>query len=432
MEANRHPIEYEDTIEGLGSDEQAATGDSRQVRGQESDSTPSDLLRLYFKDIAEFELLPPYEVNRLSRLAQQGDLEAKHALMNSNQGLVIDIARGYIKKGLPLADLIQEGNIGLNRAVEKFNPDLGYAFSTYATWWIREAVSRAIDEKSRTIYYPTNVSQLVRRVNKKTSELTQTMSGLEPSPEDIALEIEVPVDKVAEIKDFPYVAASLDKPVNHEADSDILMDFAASYEEPFLDEMTIDGQKTALAEALTTLPDLERQVLELYYGLGGQKSLSFKNISRELSISDDRVIKFHADGLNKLRRSVDLENAAYDPDNFEPQSDKRPALPEDIIREITEKVGLLKSATEEKTEAKEEKVRKRGQIALSAGDFETWATIIVLDTTDKATLAKALKRPENTIKAQRTRIKTFAKAKHFDHTREKGRVLVDKALAENR
>jgi RNA polymerase sigma factor (sigma-70 family) len=429
MEANRYPTEYEDTEESFVTDEQAAIGGLKTVRGQESDSTPSDLLRLYFKDIAEFELLPRHEVNRLSRLAQQGDLEAKHALMNSNQGLVIDIARGYIKKGLPLADLIQEGNIGLNRAVEKFNPDLGYAFSTYATWWIRQAVSRAIHEKCRTIHYPTHVSQLVRRVNKKASELTQTMSGLEPSPEDIALEIEAPVDKVAEIKDFPYVAASLDKPVNDEVDSEILMDFAASYEESFLDEMTMDGQKTALADALMTLSDSERQILELYYGLGGQQSSSFRNVAKELGIREEHVVKFHAEALDKLRRSVELANAAHDPDNFEPQNGiTKPALPENVMLEISEKANLLKSAAEEKTK----KAKKRGRVALADTEFETWATIIVLDTTDKVTLAKALKRPENTIKAHRTNIKKFAEAKHFDHTREKGRVLVDKALAENR
>jgi RNA polymerase primary sigma factor len=265
MEANRYPLEFEEDVEDSQfTGEQIAARSLRLVGFSGREAVPRDLLRLYLDDIEGIELKSPAETNRLVRLTQKGDIEAKHDLILANQGLVIKIARGYLGQGFQFSDLIQEGNIGLHRATEKFDPDLGYAFSTYATWWIRQAISRSLDQKARTIDIPVNVIQSIRKIRKTKKELTQTLNGLEPSADDVAAELGLSVNEVIELENLPTVSASLDKPLTEDEDGATLGDFAVSEPEIILDEISDIQELKVLGKSLKSLEEDERKVLIFY------------------------------------------------------------------------------------------------------------------------------------------------------------------------
>jgi RNA polymerase primary sigma factor len=406
MEANRYPLEFEEDVEDSQfTGEQIAARSLRLVGFSGREAVPRDLLRLYLDDIEGIELKSPAETNRLVRLTQKGDIEAKHDLILANQGLVIKIARGYLGQGFQFSDLIQEGNIGLHRATEKFDPDLGYAFSTYATWWIRQAISRSLDQKARTIDIPVNVIQSIRKIRKTKKELTQTLNGLEPSADDVAAELGLSVNEVIELENLPTVSASLDKPLTEDEDGATLGDFAVSEPEIILDEISDIQELKVLGKSLKSLEEDERKVLIFYYGLGGIDPLPFVAIAKEMQISHEKASILHRQALTKLQQIPELA-AVHDPENFEKVPDKPKPDPD----YISEEAAKLKAGTE-------------GQ-QLQKGLLEIWAIMVKLGTVDLKPVAAAANLRPSTIKGYRTIIKNALELEDFHQILDEGRRIL--------
>jgi RNA polymerase primary sigma factor len=259
-----------------------------------------DSLRLYLRSIGEVELLTAQGEVELARRIERGDMAAKRQMVEANLRLVVSIAKGYLGRGLGFLDLIQEGSLGLMRAVEKFDYRRGYKFSTYATWWIRQAVTRAIADKSRTIRIPVHMGEKVNRVAHAERQLVQNL-GREPTPAEVAAELEMPVAEVREIQRIAQMPISLEKPVGDGEDAS-LGDFVAdeSVAEPF-ETATESLQREDIRRALASLPERERQVIELRYGLRGNEPLTLEEVGRAFGITRERVRQIETNTLRKLK-----------------------------------------------------------------------------------------------------------------------------------
>ena len=260
-----------------------------------------DSMRLYLRSIGQVELLTGDQEVDLSKRIERGDMDAKQHMVEANLRLVVSIAKGDLGRGLGFLDLIQEGSLGLIRAVEKFDYRRGYKFSTYATWWIRQAVTRAIADKARTIRIPVHMVEKMNKVAQVERQLVQRL-GRDPEAEEIAAEMRVPVREVRDIQRVAETPVSLEKPVGDEEDSQ-LGDFIAdeAVEEPF--EVASESlQREDIARALGALPDRERQVLELRYGLGGQEPLTLEEVGRAFGVTRERVRQIENNTLRKLQQ----------------------------------------------------------------------------------------------------------------------------------
>ncbi len=283
-----------------------AQGDSApgQAKGPELDLTvePSlDSLRLYLRSIGRVELLTADQEVSLAKRIEKGDMRAKQHMVEANLRLVVSIAKGYLGRGLSFLDLIQEGSLGLIRAVEKFDYRRGFKFSTYATWWIRQAVTRAIADKARTIRIPVHMVEKLNRVVQAERQLVQRL-GREPEPEEIAAELKVTVREVRDILRLAQTPVSLEKPVGEEDDSE-LGDFVADdqIEEPF-ERATENLQREDVQRALKMLPDRERQVIELRYGLRGHEPLTLEEVGRAFGVTRERIRQIENNTLKKLKQ----------------------------------------------------------------------------------------------------------------------------------
>ena len=283
-----------------------AQGDSApgHAKGPELDLTvePSlDSLRLYLRSIGRVELLTAYQEVSLAKRIEKGDMRAKQHMVEANLRLVVSIAKGYLGRGLSFLDLIQEGSLGLIRAVEKFDYRRGFKFSTYATWWIRQAVTRAIADKARTIRIPVHMVEKLNRVVQAERQLVQRL-GREPEPEEIAAELKVTVREVRDILRLAQTPVSLEKPVGEEDDSE-LGDFVADdqIEEPF-ERATENLQREDVQRALKALPDRERQVIELRYGLRGHEPLTLEEVGRAFGVTRERIRQIENNTLKKLKQ----------------------------------------------------------------------------------------------------------------------------------
>jgi RNA polymerase primary sigma factor len=285
-------------------DDDEAEADDEAKSDVEIDLTvePSlDSLRLYLRAIGQVELLSAQQEIELAKRIERGDIEAKRQMVEANLRLVVSIAKSYLGRGLSFLDLIQEGSLGLIRAVEKFDYRRGYKFSTYATWWIRQAVTRAISDKSRTIRIPVHMVEKLNRLTHVERQLVQKL-GREPEPHEIAEELRWSVSEVRDLMRISQNPISMEKPVGDEEDS-LLGDFIAdeSSMEPF-EEASEHIQKESVRRALSVLPERERQVLELRYGLLGSEPMTLEEVGQAFGVTRERIRQIENNTLKKLKR----------------------------------------------------------------------------------------------------------------------------------
>jgi len=265
-----------------------------------SDADLDDSVKLYLNQIGQYPLLSAEEEREIAKRVSEGDPDAKNILITSNLRLVVKIAKRYDRQGLELSDLIQEGNIGLTRAVDKFDYKLGYKFSTYATWWIRQAVWRAIDDKSRTIRIPVHMSELLNKFRKVQGNLTQEL-GRNPTDDELAAAMGMDIKKLREFEEIAKDPVSIYKPVGEDEDGhfgDFIPDKDLSPDEKVAKELL----KEDLAKALENLPDRDRKIIELRYGLGGGDPMTLEQVGREIGITRERVRQIEKRALRKLAK----------------------------------------------------------------------------------------------------------------------------------
>ncbi len=258
-----------------------------------------DSLRLYLREIGKVPLLTADQEVSLAKRIERGDERAKQHMIEANLRLVVSIAKGYLGRGLTFLDLIQEGSLGLIRAVEKFDHRKGFKFSTYATWWIRQAVTRAIADKARTIRIPVHMVEKLNKVVHIERQLVQRL-GREPRPEEVAEELEMSVEEVREILRMAQLPISLEKPIGEEEDSS-LGDFVPDdqAESPF-DTASLSLRREDIELALGSLPERDRKVIELRYGLLGEAPCTLEEVGRAFGVTRERIRQIENNTLKRL------------------------------------------------------------------------------------------------------------------------------------
>ena len=265
----------------------------------------TDALQLFLRDAGRHPLLTAAQEVELAKRIERGEMEAKTRMIQSNLRLVVSIAKNYRNQGLPFLDLIQEGTLGLIRAVEKFDWRRGYKFSTYATWWIRQAVARALADKARTIRMPVHIVERMQKMNRAERTLWMEL-GREPTLDEIADEASLPVEQAREVRAAARASASLDQPVGDHEDA-VFGDFVAG-DDP-LPEERVEGalRSQALAIALQALSERERQVLVLRYGLIDEEPKTLEEIGKRLGLTRERVRQIELDSLRRLANLREMQ-----------------------------------------------------------------------------------------------------------------------------
>jgi RNA polymerase primary sigma factor len=283
--------------------------DSVYVNGDLAAAT-TDALQLFLNEAGRYPLLTAAEEIELAKRVERGDKEAKDRMINSNLRLVISIAKRYQGHDLPLLDLIQEGIIGLIRAVEKFDWRKGFKFSTYATWWIRQAVQRGVANKSRTIRIPVHISEREQRLRRAERELRAKL-GRDPDEKEVAKAAKLPLKQVREVRAAARAVTSLDRPVGDEGDATFGDLVAKEHAPPPEEEVRVTLGRDALYRAVAELPDREREIVKLRYGLNGDTDpASLEEIGRRLGLTRERVRQIEAEALERLAVNRELEALA--------------------------------------------------------------------------------------------------------------------------
>ncbi len=270
--------------------------------------TTTDALQLFLREAGRHPLLTAAQEVELSKRIERGDMQAKQRMIQSNLRLVVSIAKNYRNQGLPFLDLIQEGTLGLIRAVEKFDWRRGFKFSTYATWWIRQAVARALADKARTIRMPVHIVERLQKLNKA-ERILWTQLGREPTLEEVAEEASLPIDQAREVKAAAHASTSLDQPVGETEDA-VFGDFVACGGPQPDEEVEVSLRSQALARALGALTDRERAVLVLRYGLDNSEPRTLEEIGRTLDLTRERVRQIEGHALKRLSRLHGIESVA--------------------------------------------------------------------------------------------------------------------------
>jgi len=259
-----------------------------------------DPVRMYLKEIGRIPLLTPEEEVALAKQMEEGDEEAKRRLIEANLRLVVSIAKRYVGRGMLFLDLIQEGNLGLIKAVEKFDYRKGYKFSTYATWWIRQAITRAIADQARTIRIPVHMVETINKLIRVSRQLLQEL-GRDPTPEEIAREMDISEDKVREIMKIAQEPVSLETPIGEEEDSH-LGDFIEDHDaQAPAEEASFTLLREQLNEVLKTLTEREQRVLRLRFGLDDGRARTLEEVGQKFGVTRERIRQIEAKTLRKLR-----------------------------------------------------------------------------------------------------------------------------------
>jgi RNA polymerase primary sigma factor len=271
------------------------------------DDVADDSVRLYLREIGKIPLLNAEQELALAQRVVSGEKEAKDQMAEANMRLVVSIAKRYVGRGLDLLDLIQEGNTGLLRAVEKFDPDKGFKFSTYATWWIRQAITRAIADQARTIRIPVHMVETINKLLRTQRRLTQELNR-EPSNEEIAKEMEIDVDKVEHIMKIKQDISSLDASIRDDEEDSVLADFIED-EDTVSPGESATGQllKEQVKDMLSALTEREQKILKLRFGLEDGKSHTLEEVGQEFSVTRERIRQIEAKALAKLRKHRDAK-----------------------------------------------------------------------------------------------------------------------------
>ena len=287
-------------LEELQEIEEVTEEEMNETEAMADTFSTDDPVRMYLKEIGKVPLLTPEEEQELAKRMAEGDAEAKHRMEEANLRLVVSIAKRYVGRGMLFLDLIQEGNLGLIKAVEKFDYTKGYKFSTYATWWIRQAITRAIADQARTIRIPVHMVETINKVIRVSRQLLQEL-GHDPSAEEIAAEMNMPVDKVRDILKIAQEPVSLETPIGEEEDSHLGDFIQDNNVEVPADAATYTLLHEQLMDVLSTLTEREQKVLRLRFGLDDGRPRTLEEVGRQFNVTRERIRQIEAKALRKLR-----------------------------------------------------------------------------------------------------------------------------------
>lgn len=290
-------------------DEEELSDEELEITAENVDAFADDSVKMYLREIGKIPLLTEEEEDKYAKLAVEGDKRAKDKMVEANMRLVVSVAKRYSGRGLDLLDLIQEGNTGLLRAVDKFDPEKGFKFSTYATWWIRQAITRAIADQARTIRIPVHMVETINKVLRTTRKLTQELNR-EPTAEEIAKELDMEVEKIEYVSRIKQDIASLDASVGRDGDDEdsVLGDFIEDEERTSPEDAAVTQiLKEQLAEILSTLSEREQKIIKMRFGIGGERSHTLEEVGDEFSVTRERIRQIEAKALAKLRKHKDTK-----------------------------------------------------------------------------------------------------------------------------
>ena len=289
--------------------EEELTDEDLEITADNVDQFADDSVKMYLREIGKIPLLTAEEELDLAQKAAKGNKKAKDKMVEANMRLVVSIAKRYSGRGLDFLDLIQEGNTGLLRAVEKFDPEKGFKFSTYATWWIRQAITRAIADQARTIRIPVHMVETINKVLRASRKLSAELNR-EPTIEEIAKEMDMDIEKVDYVMRIKQDIASLDASVGKDGDDEdsVLGDFVED-EDRISPEDSAANQmlKEQLADIISTLSDREQKIIKLRFGIGGGKPHTLEEVGAEFSVTRERIRQIEAKALSKLRKNKDTK-----------------------------------------------------------------------------------------------------------------------------
>ncbi|MBR2855634.1 RNA polymerase sigma factor RpoD [Candidatus Saccharibacteria bacterium] len=289
--------------------EEELTSEDLAITAENVDAFADDSVRLYLREIGKIPLLTPEEEADLAQRIVKGDKKAKDKMVEANMRLVVSIAKRYGGRGLDFLDLIQEGNTGLIRAVDKFDPDKGFKFSTYATWWVRQAITRAIADQARTIRIPVHMVETINKVLRTSRKLTTELNR-EPTNEEIAEALDMETEKIDYVMKIKQDIASLDASISKDGDDEesVLGDFVEDEERDSPEESAANQiLKEQLSEIIATLTDREQKIIRLRFGIGGGRPHTLEEVGAEFDVTRERIRQIEAKALAKLRKNKDTK-----------------------------------------------------------------------------------------------------------------------------